>query len=205
MEEILNLFIRSIFVENMIFAYFLGMCAFLAVSKDVKTAVGFGVAVAFMLLVTVPINYLVYNYLLKAGAMSWLGESFADVNLSFLSFIIFIAIIAAISQIVEMFIEKYMPALYSALGIFLPLLAVQCAIMGGALFMQQREFANIGVATSYALGSGIGFILAIGSLAVIREKMAYSNIPKPLRGLGIAFIVVGLMAMAFMCFSGLDI
>ena len=205
MEEILNIFIRSIFVENMIFAYFLGMCAFLAVSKDVKTGVGFGVALAFMLLVTVPINYLLENYVLKAGALSWLGESFETIDLSFLSFILFIAIIAAISQIVEMFIEKYMPALYSALGIFLPLLAVQCAIMGGSLFMQQKEFLNIGEATSYALGSGIGFLLAIVGLSVIREKMAYSNVPVPLRGLGITFIVTGLMAIAFMCFSGLEL
>ena len=206
MEEILNIFIRSIFVDNMIFAYFLGVCSYIAVSKDVKTAVGLGVAVTFILLVTVPINYLMETKVLKEGAMApWLGESFATIDLSFLSFILFMAIIAAFTQIVEMFIEKYAPALYTALGIFLPLLAVNCAIMGAALFMQQKEFANIGQATSYALGSGIGWLLAIVGLAVIREKMAYSNVPAPLRGLGITFIVVGLMAIAFMCFSGLDI
>jgi len=205
MEDILNIFIRSIFVENMIFAYFLGMCSYIAVSKDIKTSIGFGAAIVFMLVVTVPINYLMENYVLKEGALSWLGESFETVDLSFLSFIIFMAIIAAISQIVEMFIERFAPALYNALGIFLPLLAVQCAIMGASLFMQQKEFANIGEATSYALGSGIGWLLGIVGLAVIREKMAYSNVPAPLRGLGITFIVVGLMAMAFMCFSGLDI
>ena len=205
MEDILNIFIRSIFVENMIFAYFLGMCSYIAVSKDIKTSIGFGAAIVFMLVVTVPINYLMENYVLKEGALSWLGESFETVDLSFLSFIIFMAIIAAISQIVEMFIERFAPALYNALGIFLPLLAVQCAIMGASLFMQQKEFVNIGEATSYALGSGIGWLLGIVGLAVIREKMAYSNVPAPLRGLGITFIVVGLMAMAFMCFSGLDI
>ena len=205
MEDILNIFIRSIFVENMIFAYFLGMCSYIAVSKDIKTSIGFGAAIVFMLVVTVPINYLMENYVLKEGALSWLGESFETVDLSFLSFIIFMAIIAAISQIVEMFIEKYAPSLYNALGIFLPLLAVQCAIMGASLFMQQKEFVNIGEATSYALGSGIGWLLAIVGLAAIREKMAYSNVPAPLRGLGITFIVVGLMAIAFMCFSGLEI
>ena len=205
MEDILNIFIKSIFVENMIFAYFLGMCSYIAVSKDIKTSIGFGAAIMFMLLVTVPINYLMENYVLKEGALSWLGESFATIDLSFLSFIIFMAIIAAISQIVEMFIEKFAPALYNALGIFLPLLAVQCAIMGAALFMQQKEFINIGEATSYALGSGIGWLMGIVGLAVIREKMAYSNVPAPLRGLGITFIVVGLMAIAFMCFSGLEI
>ena len=205
MEDILNIFIRTIFVENMIFAYFLGMCSYIAVSKDLKTSIGFGAAVIFMLLVTVPINYLMMTYVLKEGALSWLGESFATVDLSFLSFILFMAIIAAVAQIVEMFIEKYAPALYNALGIFLPLLAVQCVIMGVVLFVQQREFANIGEATVFALGSGVGWLLAIVGLAVIREKMAYSNVPAPLRGLGIAFIVVGLMAIAFMCFSGLEI
>ena len=205
MEDILSIIVRSIFVENMIFAYFLGMCSYLAVSKDVKTAIGLGVAVVFMLLVTVPVNYLLENYVLKEGALSWLGESFTTVDLGFLSFILFIAVIAAMVQLVEMFVEKFSPALYASLGIFLPLIAVNCAIMGAALFMQQKEFVNIGEAASYALGSGIGWLLAIVGLAVIREKMAYSNVPAPLRGLGITFIVVGLMSIAFMCFSGLKI
>ncbi len=189
----------------MIFAYFLGMCSYLAVSKNVKTALGLGIAVTFVLLVTVPLNYLLENYVLKEGALSWLGNSFATVDLSFLSFILFIAVIAGIVQLVEMFIEKFSPALYSSLGIFLPLIAVNCSIMGAALFMQQKEFINVAEATSFALGSGIGWLLAIIGLAAIREKMAYSNVPAPLRGLGITFIVVGLMAMAFMCFSGLKI
>jgi len=205
MENILSIFVRSIFVENMIFAYFLGMCSYIAISKDIKTSIGFGAAVIFMLIVTVPVNYLMENYVLKEGALSWLGESFKTVDLSFLSFILFMAIIAAIAQLVEMFVEKFAPGLYAALGIFLPLLAVQCVIMGASLFMQQKEFANIGEATSYALGSGIGWFLGIVGLAVIRDKMAYSNVPAPLRGLGITFIVVGLMAIAFMCFSGLEI
>ncbi|MCK9179838.1 MAG: NADH:ubiquinone reductase (Na(+)-transporting) subunit E [Bacteroides sp.] len=197
--EYLSLFVRSIFVENMIFAYFLGMCSYLAVSKNVKTAMGLGIAVTFVLVVTLPINYLLENYVLKADALV------KGVDLSFLSFILFIAVIAAIVQLVEMIVERYTPSLYNSLGIFLPLIAVNCAIMGGSLFMQQKQFVNVGEATTYALGSGIGWILAIVGLAAIREKMAYSNVPAPLRGLGITFIVVGLMAMAFMCFSGLSI
>ncbi len=203
--EYLSLFVRSIFVDNMIFAYFLGMCSFLAVSKNVKTASGLGVAVIFVLLVTLPINYLLNEYVLKPGALSWLGEGFANVDLSFLSFIIFIAVIAAIVQIVEMVVEKFSPALYSSLGIFLPLIAVNCAILGGSLFMQQKDFANVGMSAVYALGSGLGWFLAIVSLAAIREKMAYSKVPAALKGLGITFITVGLMGMAFMTFMGISI
>jgi Na+-transporting NADH:ubiquinone oxidoreductase subunit E len=205
MEDILSLFVRSIFVDNMIFAYFLGMCSYLAVSKTVKTSVGLGLAVCFVLVVTVPINYLLENYVLKAGALSWLGTEFASVDLSFLSLIIFIAVIASIVQLVEMVIEKYSPGLYSSLGIFLPLIAVNCAILGGSLFMQERAFPNVGYATVYGLGSGIGWLLAIVGLAAIREKLSYSNVPAPLRGLGITFLTVGLMAIGFMCFSGINI
>ncbi len=205
MEELLSTFVRSIFVDNMIFAYYLGMCSFLAVSKNVKTAMGLGVAVTFVLVCTLPINYMLENYVLKEGALSWLGPQFADVNLSFLSFILFIAIIASFTQLVEMVVEKFAPALYSSLGIFLPLIAVNCAILGGSLFMQQKAFPNVGVATIYGFGSGIGWMLAIVGMAAIREKIAYSDVPKPLKGLGITFIITGLMGMAFMCFSGLKI
>ena len=199
MENLLSLFVKSIFVDNMIFAYFLGMCSYLAVSKNVKTAFGLGVAVIFVLLITVPVNYLLENYVLKADAL------IQGVDLSFLSFILFIYIIAAIVQLVEMVVERFSPSLYASLGIFLPLIAVNCAIMGACLFMQQREFLNVGEASVYALGSGIGWLIAIVCLAAIREKMAYCDVPKPLRGLGITFITVGLMALAFMCFSGLKI
>ncbi len=205
MEELLSTFVRSIFVDNMVFAYYLGMCSFLAVSKNVKTALGLGIAVVFILTCTLPINYMLENYVLKEGALQWLGAEFADVNLSFLAFIIFIAIIASFVQLVEMIIEKFAPALYASLGIFLPLIAVNCAILGGSLFMQQKAFANVGVATVYGFGSGIGWLLAIVGMAAIREKLAYSDIPKPLKGLGITFIITGLMGMAFMCFSGLKI
>jgi Na+-transporting NADH:ubiquinone oxidoreductase subunit E len=205
MESILNIFIKSIFVDNMIFAYFLGMCSYLAVSKNVKTSLGLGAAVTFVLFITVPVNYLLENYVLKEGALQWLSPQLASLDLSYLSFILFIAVIAAITQIVEMAVEKFSPSLYNSLGIFLPLIAVNCAIMGASLFMQQRSFHNIGEATSYALGSGVGWLLAIVGLAAIREKMEYSNVPKPLRGLGITFITVGLMGIAFMCFSGLKI
>ena len=205
MEEYLSTFVRSIFVDNMIFAYYLGMCSFLAVSKNVKTALGLGMAVTFILVCTLPINYMLENYILKEGAMSWLGAEYAGVNLSFLSLIIFIAIIASFTQLVEMVVEKLAPALYASLGIFLPLIAVNCAILGGSLFMQQKAFSNVGVATVYGLGSGIGWMLAIVGMAAIREKLAYSDIPKPLKGLGITFIITGLMGMAFMCFSGLKI
>ncbi|MBR6054133.1 MAG: NADH:ubiquinone reductase (Na(+)-transporting) subunit E [Bacteroidales bacterium] len=203
--EYLSLFVKSIFVDNMIFAYFLGMCSFLAVSKNVKTAAGLGVAVIFVLLATLPLNYLLNEYVLKPGALSWLGEGFAEVDLSFLSFIIFIAVIAAFVQIVEMVVEKFSPTLYSSLGIFLPLIAVNCAILGGSLFMQQKDFANIGEAAVYSLGSGIGWFLAIVSLAAIREKMSYSNVPPALKGLGITFITVGLMGLAFMTFMGISL
>ena len=205
MEELLSTFVRSIFVDNMIFAYYLGMCSFLAVSKNVKTALGLGMAVTFILVCTLPINYMLENYVLKEGALQWLGAEFAGVNLSFLAFIIFIAIIASFTQLVEMVVEKFAPALYASLGIFLPLIAVNCAILGGSLFMQQKSFPNVGFATVYGLGSGIGWMLAIVGMAAIREKLAYSDIPKPLKGLGITFIITGLMGMAFMCFSGLKI
>ncbi len=203
--EYISLFVRSIFVDNMIFAYFLGMCSYLAVSKNVKTASGLGAAVIFVLLVTLPINYLLNTYVLSPGALSWLSPSLASVDLSFLSFITFIAVIAAIVQLVEMVVEKFAPTLYSELGIFLPLIAVNCAILGGALFMQQKDFVNVGEATVYALGSGIGWYLAIVTLAAIREKMSYSNVPAPLKGIGITFITVGLMAMAFMTFMGISL
>ena len=205
MEELLSTFVRSIFVDNMIFAYYLGMCSFLAVSKNVKTALGLGMAVTFILTCTLPINYMLENYVLKEGALQWLGPEFADVNLSFLAFFIFIAIIATFTQLVEMVVEKFSPSLYASLGIFLPLIAVNCAILGGSLFMQQKAFPNVGVATVYGLGSGLGWMLAIVGMAAIRERLAYSDIPKPLRGLGISFIITSLMGMAFMCFSGLKI
>ena len=205
MEQLLSTFVRSIFVDNMIFAYYLGMCSFVAVSKNVKTALGLGIAVTFVLFCTLPINYMLENYVLKEGALSWLGPEYAEVNLSFLAFIIFIAVIASFVQLVEMVVEKFSPSLYASLGIFLPLIAVNCAILGGSLFMQQKAFPNVGVATVYGLGSGIGWMLAIVGMTAIREKLAYSDIPKPLKGLGITFIITGLMGMAFMCFSGLKI
>ena len=203
--EYLSLFVKSIFVDNMIFAYFLGMCSYLAVSKNVKTANGLGIAVILVLLITLPINYLINKYVLSPGALSWLGDNFAGVDLSFLSFIVFIAVIAGIVQVVEMVVEKFMPSLYSSLGIFLPLIAVNCAILGGSLFMQQREFVNVGESAVYALGSGIGWYLAIVALAAIREKLSYSNVPAPLKGLGITFFTVGLMGMAFMAFMGISL
>lgn len=204
MEE-LNLFVKSIFIDNMIFAYFLGMCSFLAVSKNVKTALGLGVAVTFMLVVTMPINYLLDRYVLQAGALSWLSPSLADVDLSFLGLIMFIAVIASGTQLVEMAVEKFSPSLYASLGIFLPLIAVNCAILGGALFMQQKDFPSAWTATVYGAGSGIGWLLAIVGLAAIREKIAYSNIPAPLRGVGITFIITGLMGIAFMSFLGIKL
>ena len=206
MENLLNIFVRSVFIDNMIFAYFLGMCSYLAVSKTVKTSFGLGIAVVFVLLITVPVNYLLDNFVLKAGALSWLlGESAANIDLSFLSFIMFIAVIAAIVQLVEMVVEKFAPALYNQLGIFLPLIAVNCAIMGASLFMQERGYANIGEATAFGLGSGIGWLFAIVGIAAIREKLKYSNIPAPLRGIGITFIVTGLMAISFMSFLGINL
>lgn len=203
--EYISLFVKSIFVDNMIFAYFLGMCSYLAVSKNVKTANGLGVAVVFVLLITLPLNYLLNRYVLQPGALVWLGGSFADVDLSFLSTILFIAVIAAITQLVEMIVEKFLPALYSSLGIYLPLIAVNCAILGAALFMQQKDFVNVGESTVYALGSGVGWYLAIVTLAAIREKMSYSNVPAGLKGIGITFITVGLMGMAFMAFMGISL
>ena len=203
--ETLNLFIKSIFIDNMVFAYFLGMCSYLAVSKNVKTAMGLGIAVTFVLAITLPVNYLLENYILKAGALQWLGAQFEGIDLSFLSLILFIAVIASMVQLLEMIIEKYSPSLYNQLGIFLPLIAVNCAILGGALFMQQREFSTIGEATAFGVGSGIGWLLAIVGIAAIREKLAYSNVPKPLRGIGITFIVTGLMGIAFMSFLGLKL
>ncbi|MDD4609585.1 MAG: NADH:ubiquinone reductase (Na(+)-transporting) subunit E [Bacteroidaceae bacterium] len=207
MENLLSLFVRSIFVDNMIFAFFLGMCSYLAVSKNVKTALGLGVAVTFVLVVTLPVNYLLQTEVLSA-------DGILGMDLSFLSFILFIAVIAGIVQLLEMIVERFSPSLYASLGIFLPLIAVNCSIMGASLFMQQRinlpaenvqAITGVGSALVYALGSGIGWLLAIVGLAAIREKMAYSDVPTPLRGLGITFITVGLMAMAFMCFSGLKI
>ena len=205
MENIASIFVRSIFVDNMIFAFFLGMCSYLAVSKKVSTSIGLGIAVIFVLGITLPMNYLLENYVLKEGALTWLSPSLASLDLSYLAFILFIAVIAAMTQLVEMIVEKFTPSLYASLGIFLPLIAVNCAIMGGSLFMQQKAFANIGEATSYALGSGVGWLLAIVGLAAIREKMEYSDVPDALKGLGITFIVVALMGIAFMAFSGLKI
>lgn len=205
MENLISIFVKSIFVDNMIFAYFLGMCSYLAVSKTVKTSVGLGVAVIFVLGITVPVDYLLNKYLLVPGALSWLSPDLADVDLSFLSFIMFIAVIASMVQLVEMVIEKFSPALYSSLGIFLPLIAVNCAILGGSLFMQERDYANIAEATSFGLGSGVGWFLAIVGIAAIREKIRYSNVPAPLRGLGITFIITGLMGIAFMSFMGIKL
>ena len=205
MENLLNIFIKSVFVDNMIFAFFLGMCSYLAVSKTVKTSIGLGVAVIFVLLITVPANFLVEKYVLKKGALMWLGEGLADVDLSFLTFMVFIAVIAAMVQLVEMVIEKFSPALYNSLGIFLPLIAVNCAILGAALFMQEREYENVLEATVFGVGSGVGWMLAIVSIAAIREKLKYSNIPDPLKGLGITFILTGLMAIAFMGFLGIKL
>jgi len=205
MENYLNLFVRSVFLENMVFAYFIGMCSYLAVSKSVKTATGLGIAVIFVQTITVPVNYLLENYLLKEGALKWMGEGYADIDLGFLSFIMFIAVIAAMVQLVEMIVEKFAPALYISLGIFLPLIAVNCAILAGSLFMQQKEFINIGEATVYGVGSGSGWCIAIISIAAIREKLRYSNIPPPLRGLGISFIITGLMGLAFMGFMGIKL
>ncbi len=201
----INIFIKAVFIENMIFAYFLGMCSYLAISKTVKSAVGLGIAVIFVLSVSVPVCYMLEKYVLKAGALKWLSASFATVDLSFLSFIMYIAIIASITQLVEMVVEKHAPALYATLGIFLPLIAVNCSILGGALFMQEREYATLGEATVFGFGSGVGWFLAIVALSAIREKLRYSNIPAPLRGLGITFILTGLMAIAFMSFMGITL
>src|SRR5690606_35926389 len=200
--EYVNLFVRSIFIENMIFAYFLGMCSYLAVSKTVKTAVGLGAAVIFVLAITVPMNYMIDNYLLKPGDLSWLSPDLVELDLSF---ILFIAVIAFMVQLVEMIVERFAPALYGALGIFLPLIAVNCAILGASLFMQQKDFSSVGEASVYGLGSGVGWFLAILAIASIREKITYSNVPAPLRGLGITFIITGLMAIGFMSFMGIKL
>jgi Na+-transporting NADH:ubiquinone oxidoreductase subunit E len=204
MENLINIGIRSIFIDNMIFAYFLGMCSFLAISKKVSTAFGLGMAVIFVLTITVPINWLLQNYILSTGALSWLGASFGGVDLGFLQFILFISVIAAFVQLTEMVVEKVSPALYGTLGIFLPLIAVNCAILGAALFMVGRPY-NLAEATVYGFGSGIGWMLAIVALAGVREKMQYSNVPGPLRGLGITFLLVGLMSLGFMSFLGISI
>lgn len=205
MQEIFNIFIKSIFIDNMVFAYFLGMCSYLAVSKTVKTSVGLGLVVVFVLGITVPVDYLLNELVLREGALVWLDKSFIDVDLSFLSFILFIAIIASMVQLVEMIVEKFSPALYASLGIFLPLIAVNCAILGGSLFMQERDYQSLGQATSFGLGSGVGWFLAIVGIAAIREKIRYSNVPPALRGLGITFIITGLMGIAFMSFLGIKL
>ena len=203
MEDLVNIFVKSIFIDNMIFAYFLGMCSYLAVSKTVKTAVGLGAAVIFVLAVTVPLNWLLDQYLLQEGALVWLGSEYAEYDLSFLSFIMFIATIATMVQLVEIIVEKFSPSLYNSLGIFLPLIAVNCAILGGSLFMQSREIPSLGLALTYGVGSGIGWFLAILAIAAIREKIRYSSVPPALRGLGITFIITGLMAIGFMSFGGM--
>ena len=205
MEELINIFVKAVFIDNMVFAYFLGMCSYLAISKTVETSVGMGGAVIFVLAMTVPINYLLENYVLQEGALVWLDESFKDVDLSFLSFIMFIAVIASMVQLVEMIIEKVSPALYGSLGLFLPLIAVNCAILGSSLFMQERAYTNISEATVFGLGSGFGFFLAIVGLAAIREKIRYSQVPPALRGLGITYIITGLMGIAFMSFMGIKL
>jgi len=204
MEELLSLFVKAVFVENMALAFFLGMCSFLAVSKKVETAMGLGLAVVFVLAVTTPLNNIIYTYFLKEGAMVWVHASFADIDLSFLNFLTFIATIAATVQVVEMTLDRYMPGLYNALGVFLPLIAVNCAILGAALFMVERDY-GLAESTVFGLGSGVGFMLAIVALAAIREKMRYSNVPPALRGLGITFIVTGLMSIAFMAFAGIQL
>ena len=200
-----NIFIQSVFIDHMIFAYFLGMCSYLAVSKNVKTAIGLGLAVVFVLTITVPINYLLDKYVLSAGALAWISPVFANMDLEFLSLILFIAIIAAMVQVVEMVIEKYSPALYASLGIFLPLIAVNCAILGCSLFMQEKDFGTVFQSIVYGFGSGIGWLIAITGIAAIREKIRYSKIPKPLEGTGISFIITGLMGIAFMAFLGIKL
>ena len=202
--EHIELFFKSIFIDNMVFAVFLGMCSYLAVSKKVSTAVGLGAAVIFVLAITVPLNWLLDQYLLQPGALVWLGPEYADYDLGFLSFIMFIATIATMVQLVEIIVEKFSPSLYNSLGIFLPLIAVNCAILGGSLFMQSREIPSLGLAFNYGISSGIGWFLAILAIAAIREKIRYSSVPPALRGLGITFIITGLMGVAFMSFSGIE-
>lgn len=204
MEHLASIFIKAIFVENAIFAFFLGMCSFLAVSKKIKTAFGLGLAVVFVMAMTAPLNYFILTYMLKDGALAWIHPSLADVDLTFLSFILFIATIAGAVQLVEMVIEKYAPALYSSLGIFLPLITVNCSILGASLFMQERQYAFVETVV-FSFGTGIGFFLAIVLLAAVRERLQYSRVPAPLRGLGIAMMITGLMAMAFLSFSGIKL
>lgn len=210
MENIISIFVRSIFIDNMVFAFFFGMCSYIAVSKSVKTAMGLGIAVIFVMVMTVPINYLLNEFILSPGALGWINPAYgpggeSEIDLSFLSFIVFIAVIASFVQLVEMVVEKFAPALYNQLGIFLPLIAVNCAIMGGSLFMQERDYASLGEATAFAAGSGIGWWAAIILMAAIRERLSYSNIPAPLRGAGITFILTGLMGIAFMTFMGIQL
>ena len=210
MENIISIFVRSIFIDNMVFAFFFGMCSYIAVSKSVKTAMGLGIAVIFVMVMTVPINYLLNEFILSPGALGWINPAYgpggeSEIDLSFLSFIVFIAVIASFVQLVEMVVEKFAPALYNQLGIFLPLIAVNCAIMGVSLFMQERDYASLGEATAFAAGSGIGWWLAIILMAAIRERLSYSNIPAPLRGAGITFILTGLMGLAFMTFMGIQL
>ena len=210
MENIISIFVRSIFIDNMVFAFFFGMCSYIAVSKSVKTAMGLGIAVIFVMVMTVPINYLLNEFILSPGALGWINPAYgpggeSEIDLSFLSFIVFIAVIASFVQLVEMVVEKFAPALYNQLGIFLPLIAVNCAIMGGSLFMQERDYASLGEATAFAAGSGIGWWLAIILMAAIRERLSYSNIPATLRGAGITFILTGLMGIAFMTFMGIQL
>ena len=205
MENIISIFVKSIFIDNMVFAFFFGMCSFIAVSKSVKTAMGLGLAVTFVMVTTVPLNYLLNKFILVPGALQWINPAFGTVDLSFLSFILFIAVIASFVQLVEMVVEKFAPSLYNQLGIFLPLIAVNCAIMGGSLFMQERAYASLGEATAFAAGSGIGWWLAIILMAAIREKITYANVPAPLNGVGITFIITGLMGIAFMAFMGIQL
>ena len=210
MENIISIFVRSIFIDNMVFAFFFGMCSYIAVSKSVKTAMGLGIAVIFVMVMTVPINYLLNEFILSPGALGWINPAYgpggeSEIDLSFLSFIVFIAVIASFVQLAAMVVEKFAPALYNQLGIFLPLIAVNCAIMGGSLFMQERDYASLGEATAFAAGSGIGWWLAIILMAAIRERLSYSNIPAPLRGAGITFILTGLMGIAFMTFMGIQL
>ena len=210
MENIISIFVRSIFIDNMVFAFFFGMCSYIAVSKSVKTAMGLGIAVIFVMVMTVPINYLLNEFILSPGALGWINPAYgpggeSEIDMIFLSFIVFIAVIASFVQLVEMVVEKFAPALYNQLGIFLPLIAVNCAIMGGSLFMQERDYASLGEATAFAAGSGIGWWLAIILMAAIRERLSYSNIPAPLRGAGITFILTGLMGIAFMTFMGIQL
>lgn len=204
MEHFLNLALKSMFMENMALAFFLGMCSFLACSKKVETAIGLGVAVVFVQVLTVPLNNLILRHLLNEGALKWISPALAEVNLSFLSFILFIATIAAATQVVEMAVDRFAPTLYNTLGVFLPLIAVNCVILGGSLFMQEREY-SFAESVVFGIGSGLGFAIALIALAAIREKLTYSNVPAGLRGLGITFIAAGLMSMAFMVFSGIQL